>query len=592
MPPSNQKMKKQMRMKTKSVHIVFLFALLLWSNTSLAQANSPKDSLDTQLVKVVKPYTPKISDAFKLKHSPALDNQQTKPKEAIEYTIFSIPVASTFTPAKTKSLGLEQLKREKKFNSIVSLSGGNYTSINGNLFLNKQLAKGKNLSAFLSHQSSQGGIKEVFLDDGFSTNTAQFKYAIDQRGLNWNIAVDAQRFMTNWYGLASDFDTEQNQSFDAKQVVSIFEAKGGLNVNEGVFKSAKANIYTLSDDFNSNEMRAQFGANLDLNILNTPIQTHLNIDFLNGTFQQNDNNAQPLDFGNFMASLSPTYKFERPNLVLNLGLKTVYFNDIERSKQKFYVYPNISASYVVVNSILIAYTGIEGDLMQNTYRDLYAINSFVSPTLNIRPTSMPYKFFLGTKGKLSKSLSYDVSGVFSRQNDAVFFQKNAAQTTLAQQPYSYGNSFGLVYDDLETFSVKGSLLFQVSNAFNFSASSSFNSFSLSSEEKAWNLPELELSFGVRYQPTERLNLGIQGFYQGSRYDLEKQTLLPTYVLQEQQIELESFFDLNIDATYELTSRWFATLKLNNILGKNYQRWMHYRVQGVQASAGAFYKFDF
>ena len=91
MPPSNQKMKKQMRMKTKSVHIVFLFALLLWSNTSLAQANSPKDSLDTQLVKVVKPYTPKISDAFKLKHSPALDNQQTKPKEAIEYTIFSIP---------------------------------------------------------------------------------------------------------------------------------------------------------------------------------------------------------------------------------------------------------------------------------------------------------------------------------------------------------------------------------------------------------------------------------------------------------------------------------------------------------------------
>ena len=161
-----------------------------------------------------------------------------------------------------------------------------------------------------------------------------------------------------WIG--SDFDTEQNQSFDAKQVVTIFEAKGGLNVNEGVFKSAKANMYTLSDDFNSNEMRAQLGTNLDLNILDTPIQTRLNIDFLNGTFQQKDNNAQTLDFGNFMASLSPMYKFERSNLILNLGLKTVYFNDIERSKQKFYVYPNISASYTVVNSILIAYAGVEG----------------------------------------------------------------------------------------------------------------------------------------------------------------------------------------------------------------------------------------
>ena len=109
----------------------------------MAQANSPKDSLDTQLVKVVKPYTPKISDAFKLKQAPILDDQQNKPKEAIEYTIFSIPVASTFTPAKSKSLGLEQLKREKKFNSIVSLSGGNYTSINGDLFLNKSLSKEK-----------------------------------------------------------------------------------------------------------------------------------------------------------------------------------------------------------------------------------------------------------------------------------------------------------------------------------------------------------------------------------------------------------------------------------------------------------------
>ena len=87
----NLNKKQKMMMKTKSGHIVFLFALLFWSSMSLAQANLPKDSLDTQLVKVVKPYTPKISDAFKLKHSPALDDQQNKPKEAIEYTIFSIP---------------------------------------------------------------------------------------------------------------------------------------------------------------------------------------------------------------------------------------------------------------------------------------------------------------------------------------------------------------------------------------------------------------------------------------------------------------------------------------------------------------------
>lgn len=592
MHPLNLKKKPQMKMKIKRGHTVFLIVVLFWSDLSSAQANSSKDSLDTQLVKVVKAYTPKISDAFKLKQLPFFEDQKNVSKTPVEYTIFSIPVASTFTPAKSKSLGLEQLKKEKRFNSIVSLSGGNYTSIHGDLFLNKPIAKGKNLSAFLSHQSSQGGIKDVFLDDGFSTNIAQFKYAVDQRSFDWNAGVSAQRFMTQWYGWSPQFNITQTPFFDTQQVVSVFEAKANLNLNEGILKSAQTNIYHLSDHFDSNEIRAQLGTNLNFTVLNTSIFTHLNIDFLKGNFEQNDNATPSIDFGNFMASLSPTYKFERPNLIFNIGFKTVYFNDTERSKQKIYFYPKIKATYTIIDSILIAYAGAEGDLTQNTYRDLYATNSFVSPTLNIRPTTMPYKLFLGTKGKLTNSLSYDVSGIFSRQADAVFFQKNILQTTLAQQPYDNGNSFSLVYDDLETFSINGSLFFQVNNSFNFSAGASFNSYSLKLEEKAWNLPQIEMSFGIRYRPTERLNLGVQGFYQGSRHDLEKQTLLPTNTYQEKQIELDSFFDLNIDTTYELTPRWSAFLKLNNILGKNYQRWMDYPVQGFQVSAGALYKFDF
>ena len=135
----NLKKKQKMMMNTKRLHNVFLSVVLAWSGFTLAQENTPKDSLDTQLVKVVKPYTPKISDAFKLKQPPSLDDQQNRPKQTIEYTIYSIPVASTFTPAKSKSIGLEQLKKEKKFSNIASLSGGNYTSIKGDLFLNKSI---------------------------------------------------------------------------------------------------------------------------------------------------------------------------------------------------------------------------------------------------------------------------------------------------------------------------------------------------------------------------------------------------------------------------------------------------------------------
>ena len=205
-------------MKNKFIRIVFLFVATLNCCQIFGQSESTKDSLDTQLVKVVKPYTPKISDAFKIKQSPSIDDQENSTKRLIDYTIFSVPVASVFTPTKSKSVALEQLKREKKFSNVASLSGGNYTTIQGDLFLNTSISKGRDFAAYLSHHSSQGGIKDLFLDDNFSTNTAQLKYEVSNRNMNWNVRVGAQRFVSNWYGLFPDFDTNQQQSFDAKQM--------------------------------------------------------------------------------------------------------------------------------------------------------------------------------------------------------------------------------------------------------------------------------------------------------------------------------------------------------------------------------------
>ena len=175
-------------------------------------------------------------------------------------------MASVFTPSKSKSVALEQLKREKKFSNIASLSGGNYTTIQGDLFLNTSISKGKDFAAYLSHHSSQGGIKDLFLDDNFSTNSAQLKYEVSNRDMNWNVRAVAQRFVSNWYGLFPVFDTNKQQSLDAKQMVSVYETKGGLDINEGVLESVDAKFYLLSDDFESKEMRGKLDSKLNLEL--------------------------------------------------------------------------------------------------------------------------------------------------------------------------------------------------------------------------------------------------------------------------------------------------------------------------------------
>ncbi len=60
--------------------------------------------------------------------------------------------------------------------------------------------------------------------------------------------------MSHWYGLSTNVDTAPTQSFDAKQIVSVFQISGSLSLNQGLVEGAEVEAYTLSDDFDSNEM--------------------------------------------------------------------------------------------------------------------------------------------------------------------------------------------------------------------------------------------------------------------------------------------------------------------------------------------------
>ena len=94
----------------KKLNIYFpIVALLLLSQITFAQVKD--ENIGSEVVNIVKPYTPTISDAFKVKETPVLDDDDNAKKEVIQYNIFSFPVASTFTPNKGKAAGVD--KQEK-----------------------------------------------------------------------------------------------------------------------------------------------------------------------------------------------------------------------------------------------------------------------------------------------------------------------------------------------------------------------------------------------------------------------------------------------------------------------------------------------
>ena len=76
-----------------------------------------KDTIGDQTVNVIKPYKPTISDAFKIKDNPKLNDSNVVKKKEIKYNIFSIPVASTFTPAKGKAATVDKVKAVKLYDN-------------------------------------------------------------------------------------------------------------------------------------------------------------------------------------------------------------------------------------------------------------------------------------------------------------------------------------------------------------------------------------------------------------------------------------------------------------------------------------------
>ncbi|GAB4163357.1 MAG: TonB-dependent receptor [Winogradskyella sp.] len=569
-----------------------IFIITISSSVSIVAQERAKDTIDDQVVNVVTPYKPTISDAFKIKDTPKLQDSNLVKKKAVKYNIFSIPVASTFTPAKGKAANVDKAKAVKLYDNYASLGVGTYTTVLGEVYLNHELSSTENVGGYFSHHSSQGGIEDLLLDDDFSTTHLNAHYSQRLRDLSWKIDGGLDLMTYNWYGLPQNFFGQTEADLiDPSHTFNSFYLGGKLNFDDAIIKDGSVRFRRFGDNQDSGENRFVAKAGFDIPVQGEAIDTELYIDYIGGSFDMDYNDLGQINYGNVTFGLSPSYQLTQDDLTVNLGVRLVYLNDTEFSDNKFFIYPNIDASYRLVDDILIAYGGVTGELQQNSYYDFATENPFVSPTLFIAPTDQRYKGFLGLKGKLSNNVSYNVKGNYYAEENKALFKANDARGN-ATADYQYGNSFGVVYDDVTTFSVAGELNIDVNRNFTLGFKGEYFNYSMDNEAEAWNLPNVTGSIFMDLQISEQWYAGASAMYVGERKD--QQDLVATLIPQNPSpvITLDSYFDANAHLGYKINDQLSVFGKVNNILNQDYQRYLNFPVQGIQFLAGATYQFDF
>lgn len=580
-------------MKFKSRIALASFFCIAFSTTTIAQEKENKEELGTEVVNVVKPYSPTISDAFKVRETPEIDATETDAKKEVSYTIFSVPVASTFTPAKGKAEGIEKKKPLKLYNNYATLGFGNYTTILGELYSNFQISRTDDFGLFFKHNSAQGDIDDIVLDTKFFDTKLRGNYTSRQRDLTYKAQADVSHSIYNWYGLPTIFETvlpEYIEGIDEQQSYLQFGLGGSVAFEENILEKVSLDIDYLTDSFSSSEFNVRSKQKARIPFADFTIALGGDLDYLSGSFDRNYANTQNISYSFLNFGLSPSLEYADDEVSVSIGLGAYLSLDSENNDTNFYVYPNINASYRLVDDILIVFGGISGAFQQNSYASFIDENPFVSPTLYIQPTHRLYDGFLGMKGKLTQNLTYSISGSYARDNNKALFVSNPYKGLItAPEGYELGNSFQVVYTDLTSLTLQGALQYEKAKSFSVGIEASYFKDISIQDGKPWNIPSIKASLNASYYITESLYGGASIFFVGERDDVFANTSLP--LTTQENITLDAFVDLNAHFGYHINERLSVFVKGANLIGENYEKWVNYKVQGIQGLLGATYKFD-
>jgi hypothetical protein len=578
-------------MNSNSLKYLFTAAIFGISATAFSQ-----DPIGTEVINVVRPYTPTVADAFKIKETPVMIDSLNMEKQNVQYSIFSVPVASTFVPAKGKATTLERRRPDKLFDNYVTLGFGNYTTALGELFATFEVDRDSDVSLYFKHNSSQGGIKDVKLDDHYFDTSLDLIYSGKTRDMGYNLGFGAMHEIYNWYGLpelATEDDVQRAVDAGVNHSFYGVALKGNLKMEDSPFSGGEALLRYFGDSYSSSEINFLATPEFLFDLGSQDVGINIDIDYLSGKFDKSFLIPDTeINYSFLNAGVHPYIRFQNEGFSINLGAQLVFGMDNENSESDIFIYPKVDASFRVVDEFLSFYAGVDGGLDQNSYFNFTRENPYVSPTLMIVPTDRQYEAYAGIQGKFTSTVSYNLKGSYKSEINKPLFISNPLMTTVPDdelQGYEFGNSFTTFYDDVTTLEIFGELQAEVSKGINMGVNASFFSYGLDQLEEAYNLPNFKATVFANAVFNEQFFGGFSLFYVDERKDIE--SFDPFFPVEPISRTLDSYIDVNLHLGYNFNEQLTFFIKGSNLLSDNYEKWLNTPVQGIQVLGGATYKFN-
>lgn len=447
-------------------------------------------------------------------------------------------------------------------NNYVKLGYGNYITPYLEAYLGSKRADNFLYNVYVRHRSSaRGPVADENSANGQTEAVAGGKFFDGTNAIAGSLIYN--RFNTHYYGYNPVLDLPSD---DIEQVFNKFSAKFSVNRTrkDVPYDYHFTTIWGFFKDINdARENKFYFDAGADLEI-NANWKAELN---LLATFSNRNDLVE--ETRNYM-NLMPRAMYNNDAFDLQIGFNLAGDNDSGRGIK---IYPAVEGGYLV-NSRTRVYLGFEGDVEMNTFESMARENPWLTRGFDLRNTEKVTDLYGGASLKLIDDLNLNLKASYARLNDLTFITNDISDST----------RFNVLYDTetVDRLTISSSLNFEKKDLIRSALTFDYFNYGLGTLAEAWHRPEFKVDFNNTFYPIKDLVFTVDFYYMGGLIGLNGET--------GQSQALDDIFDLNFGARYSINPRIGVFLKLNNLFGQEYQRYLNYPSRGIQALGGVSFTF--
>lgn len=567
-------------MKLKELMTFRIAVLTAIALAYVAMNNHASGQGRNEEVTIIAPYIPSVGDASKIPFRPEITPEETG-KPEMQYNYITKSVETRIQPEPVDPVRVSEGKQEDLYRNYAKLGFGNYWTPYLELMAGSIQSEKNQFGVRLKHHSSQGGIKG-YGDDAFSKNMISVGGRTFLKNHTLSASLGYNRDVVHFYGYPADsfpgLDIDEDQLKQRYQNVRARMAFGSNYTSGNKLDHAFSLAYDFfSDRFDAREshfgLLAEFYKNLPgkSSDFQHALALDIKMDYL--SFRDSIDAFKPL-----YIEIKPVYHFSIGQYAFRAGLHVDILKEPSLADSNLTVaaFPTLGAEITVIEDKLRVFAGLEGELTVNSFRSLAEVNPYLTSTPFLASTDQHLRIRGGINGNAG-GVNFIAEASYAFVTNMPLF---VTDTSVALD-----NKFLVIYDDLSVLNVKGSLGYTRIANLRTRLTASYFHYIADKEEKAWHMPNAEVSLDAAYLLREKYTFRASALLLGTRYARAFDADMSVVPLK-----LKTAFDLSIGFDYRINRMITAFVDGNNLLNQHYQRWYNYPVQGLQVMLGA--KFSF